>query len=70
MQPFRNLIKPEVKFFWDTTLQNLFQQSKDKIIAAEEGIWSFDPHCIKYLQTDWSEDYVGYLLLQSTVNVH
>ena len=65
MQPFRDLLKPKVKFFWDTTLENLFQQSKDKIIAAfKEGIRSFDPQCITCLQTDWSEDGVGYLLLQ------
>ena len=65
MQPFRDLLKPKVKFFWDTTLENLFQQSKDKIIAAvEDGIRSFDPQCITCLQTDWSEDGVGYLLLQ------
>ena len=39
MQPFRELVKPSSKFYWDGTLEKLFQQSKDILIqrSSEES---------------------------------
>ena len=43
MQPFRDLVKPKSKFYWDSSLQKLFEESKTQLIAsAFEGIKSFD----------------------------
>ena len=69
MQPFRDLVKPKVKFYWDATLEALFHQSKKKILCAvEEGIQSFDPTRTTCLQTGWSEVGIGFLLLQKHCN--
>ena len=32
LQPFRDLLKPKNKFFWDENLQKLFEQSKITIL--------------------------------------
>ena len=65
MQSFRDLVKPNTKFHWDETLDKLFQDSKALLITAvEEGIQSFDINRPTYLQTDWSKEGIGYLLLQ------
>ena len=65
MQPFRDLIKPNQKFYWDSVLDNLFESSKTVIInLVKDGVQSYDiskPTCI---QPDWNKDGVGYLLLQ------
>jgi len=65
MQPFRNLLKPNTKFYWDETLQNLFETSKTNIIkSVHKGVAAFDPTLKTCLQSDWSKDGIGYLLLQ------
>ena len=65
MQPFRNLVKPNTKFHWDSTLEQLYQNSKELILSAvTEGIQSIDPTRPICLQTDWSKTGIGYLLLQ------
>ena len=65
MQPFRSLVKRNSKFYWDETLDQLFKKSKEKLISAvEDGIRTFDYHRITCLQTDWSKEGIGYLLLQ------
>ena len=65
MQPFRDLVKPKAKFYWDDTLNNVFQKSKDVIIEkAIEGIKTYDIGKTTCIQTDWSRDGIGYLLLQ------
>ena len=65
MLPFRELVKRNSKFQWNETLQQLFDQSKVKLLkAVTDGIQAFNatrPTCI---QCDWSKDGVGYLLLQ------
>ena len=65
MQPFRDLIKPNQKFYWDSVLDNLFESSKTVLInLVKDGVQSYDiskPMCI---QPDWSKNGVGYLLLQ------
>ena len=35
MQPFRNLVKPNSKFYWDEQLDKLFEESKEIIIAKD-----------------------------------
>ena len=65
MQPFRELIKANNTFHWDDTLNKLFEESKETIIElVSEGVCSFHPNRITCLQSDWSEDGLGYLLLQ------
>lgn len=69
MNPFRELIKPKNPFYWDKTLQDLFEKSKLHIVnLVKEGVSTFDiskPTCI---QTDWSQQGVGFLLLQKYCN--
>ena len=65
MEPFRLLIKPNNKFYWTPSLNQLFEQSKLEILAkVEEGVRSFEPNRQTCLQTDWCKHGIGYLLLQ------
>ena len=65
MQPFRNLVKPSTSFAWDANLDKLFNETKELLLKkCAEGIRSFDVNRKTCLQTDWSKDGVGYLLLQ------
>jgi len=62
MQPFRSLVKRN-KFYWDETLDQLFQDSIRTLISAvEDGIRAFDYQHTTCLQTDWSKEGIGYLL--------
>ena len=65
MEPFRQLIKPNNKFFWTPALQELFEKSKQEILArVKDGVQSFEPNRRTCLQTDWCKHGIGYLLLQ------
>jgi hypothetical protein len=65
MKPFRDLLKPSTPFYWDTQLQQLFDQSKVSIIdEIKEGVVIFDKTKKTCLQTDWSKDGIGFWLLQ------
>ena len=65
MQPFRELIKPNQKFYWDDVLDTLFESSKSILIdLVKDGVQSYDISKTTCLQPDWSKDGVGYLLLQ------
>ena len=65
MQPFRELVRPKSTFFWDDTLDRLFEESKEILIQQSiEGIRTFDTSRLTCLQTDWSREGLGYLLLQ------
>ena len=65
MKPFRNLIKPGSKFYWDSTLEELFSKCKEDIIQkVKDGVRCFDVTKRTCLQTDWSKTGLGYLLLQ------
>ena len=65
MAPFRDLIKPKTKFYWDTTLERIFQDSKKLLIKLiHDGVESYDINKPTCLQTDWSQRGMGYLLLQ------
>ena len=65
MAPFRKLIKPNTAFYWDQNLENIFNKSKLHIInLVKHGVKSFDmskPTCI---QTDWSKQGIGFLVMQ------
>ena len=65
MEPFRELVKHNATFQWNTTPDELFEQAKAILISkVEEGIHIFDINRKTCLQTDWSKAGVGYLLLQ------
>ena len=65
MQLFRELVKANSKFTSDDNLDKIFNDSKAKIVTlVEEGIHTFDTSHRTCLQTDWSKDGIGYLLLQ------
>ena len=69
MAPFRDLVKPHTKFYWDPQLAALFQKAKDKIISqVRAGVRTYDIHRRTCLQTDWSKEGMGYLLLQQYCN--
>jgi hypothetical protein len=65
MQPFRDLLKPGRTWFWDETLNNLFEKSKEAVaLMVENGVRSFEIGRATCLATDWSKDGVGFVLLQ------
>ena len=65
MKDFRNLVKPNAKFYWDEQMDIIFRKSKEVIKEkAVQGIRTFDIEKKTCLQTDWSRDGIGYLLLQ------
>ena len=65
MLPFRELVKQNAKFTWDSTLQKLFEDSKTKLIdVISEGIRTYDTSRPTCIQCDWSKEGIGYLLLQ------
>ena len=65
MEPFRDLLKPKSTFYWDQQLNDLFEESKRKIIQEiEHGVKIFDktrPTCII---SDWSKSGICFWLLQ------
>jgi hypothetical protein len=65
MLPFRDLIKPKTTFYWSETLENIFQESKSVLInLVKKGVQSFETSKPTCLQTDWSKQGMGFLLLQ------
>ena len=65
MLPFRELVKPSAEFEWNDNLQKLFAESKEVLIKQSvDGIRTFDTTRNTCLQTDWSKEGIGYLLLQ------
>lgn len=69
LEPFRDLLKPDRKFYWDKNLNELFEKSK-KIIAdkVRHGVKLFDPRKATCLFTDWSKTGTGFLLKQKYCN--
>ena len=62
MDPFRDLMKKGQRFYWDDTLEALFQRSKTEIVRqAEEGVRTYEPTC---LTTDWCKTGLGFALTQ------
>ena len=70
MQPFRDLVKPNTTFKWDSTLDSLFKESKAKLIQQSiDGNKSFDLKKRTCLQTDFRRDVIGNLMFQKTANI-
>ena len=70
MAPFRDLLKRNVKFYWDNHLEELFPKSRKVIIEkAKEGVKAFQVGGKTMLTSDWSETGVGFFLEQNIVNV-
>ena len=65
MEPFRELMKKNMPFYWDERLDCLFQVTKDEIIKqSNEGVKTYDltkPTC---LATDWCKTGMGFALMQ------
>ena len=65
MIPFRDLVRPNATFTWTDELRELFEACKDKIIRqVSRGVKKYDTQRVTCLQTDFSKDGIGYLLLQ------
>lgn len=65
MEPFRELVKPSIKFYWDERLDEIFENSKKHILAlVEDGVRTFEVNRPTCLATDFSKTGIGFVLLQ------
>ena len=67
MEPFRELLasKTQRLFFWDETMDTIFQKSKEEIIwLIQKGVQSFEKDRPTCLATDWSKTGIGFILTQ------
>ncbi len=65
MQPFRCLLQKNQPFYWDSTLDKLFNESKKEIVnKISEGVCAYDIKKPTCLATDWSKDGLGFSLTQ------
>ena len=65
MQPFRELLKKNSTWYWDETLDILFQEAKKFVLAQiQNGVRTFEVNRPTGLWTDWSKNGVGFSLLQ------
>jgi hypothetical protein len=65
MAPFRELLLKNKRFYWDETLDRLFQNSKEKIVSlVKDGIKTFEMNRPTCLTTDWSKIGIGFTLCQ------
>ena len=65
MQPLQDLVKTKNKFYWNATIDRLFGDSTPLLISkVQERIKTSDINKRTCLQTNWSKDRIGYLLLQ------
>ena len=54
MAPFRELLKPDVKFEWTADLDEAFEKSKVEIVRlVKDGVKMFDPKLVTCLSTDF-----------------
>ena len=65
MSPFQELLKHEGKFYWDDTLERLFQKSKIEIIKSiKDGVQTFEVNRQTCITSDWSKNGLGFTLSQ------
>ena len=65
MAPFRELLSKKTPFYWDHTLQTIFEESKKEIIdSIQDGVRSFSINRTTCLATDWSKTGIGFTLSQ------
>jgi hypothetical protein len=69
MEPFRKFLSPKEKFSWNDTLDEIFEESKSRIVKAiQDGVQIFDITRRTCLRTDWSRQGIGYFLSQKHCN--
>ena len=60
LEPFRRFLSPKVKFEWNQELDNIFEETKLRIVEAiRDGVQIFDITKRTCLRTDWSKSGVG-----------
>ena len=65
MTPSENYWQQRTKFYWDETLERLFQESKRVIVGkTEKGVWTFEMNIATGLATDYSKTCISYFLFQ------
>ena len=65
MAPFKKFLSPKVKFEWNESLDQEFEESKRLIVEAiQDGVRIFDVSKKTCLRTDWSKKGIGYYLSQ------
>ena len=66
MSPFRDLLSHKSsKFYWDDALNEIFEESKQKIVELiKDGVRSFEKDRPTCLSTDWSKSGIGFTLSQ------
>ena len=69
MQPFRELLKKNSTWFWDETMDILFQEAKEFVLSQiHDGVRTFEVNRPTCLWTDWSKNGIGFTLLQKHCN--
>ena len=69
MAPFRELLEKSRPFYWDDTLESIFQDSKKEIISSiMHGVTTFEVNRPTCLATDWSKTGMGFTLSQKHCN--
>ena len=64
MELFRQLLSAKT-FFWDSTLEELFEKSKVEIVdLVRDGVKTFEPNRPTCLATDWSKSGIRFNLPQ------
>ena len=65
MLPFRQLLRPQIPFYWNAELESAFRESKEEIIRqCTKGVRLFSPSLPTALATDWSKQCMGFWLVQ------
>ena len=65
ISPFKELLKHKSRFYWDETLEQVFQQSKAEIFnSIQHGVRTFEINWPTCLTTDWNRTGIGFILLQ------
>ena len=63
--PFRQLLRPQVPFYWSDELEALFVECKEEIIRQyEKGVRLYDMSLPTALASDWSKTCMGFWLVQ------
>jgi hypothetical protein len=69
MTPYRELLEHKKTFYWDKTLENLFETSKRTVIESiRDGVQTFETNRTTCLSTDWSKTEIGFTLSQKHCN--
>ena len=65
MAPFRDLLKLNRQFYWDSMMDDLFEQAKAQIVEkVKESVKRFEMDRNTCLATDFSKTWLGFFLIQ------